>query len=187
MKIEPSRLDGVLIIQPSVFTDPRGFFMETYHRERYYDHGIRVDFVQDNYSFSTAKTVRGLHYQYPRSQAKLVQVFKGAIYDVAVDVRRGSPSFGKWVGVHLSEANNRQLFIPEGFAHGFAVMSETAIFTYKCSDFYTPETERGIIWNDPELGIEWPLKDPLLSVKDQNYLGLRAVTPENLPPYEGAS
>lgn len=186
MKVKQSRLEGVLIIEPSVFNDQRGFFMETYHQSRYREFGISDDFVQDNVSFSTRNTVRGLHYQYPHAQAKLVQVFQGEIYDVAVDIRRGSPTFGSWVGVYLSAANNRQLYIPKGFAHGFAVISETALFTYKCSDFYSPETEGGIIWDDPDLNIEWPANDPLLSKKDQKYCHLRDIALERLPCFVGA-
>ncbi|MFZ5571236.1 MAG: dTDP-4-dehydrorhamnose 3,5-epimerase [Thermodesulfobacteriota bacterium] len=185
MKVETVKLEGVLVIEPRVFSDPRGFFMETYHQSRYRDHGIQAHFVQDNLSFSVANTLRGLHYQYPQSQAKLVQVFQGEIWDVAVDIRRGSPTFGEWVGVCLSGENKRQLFIPEGFAHGFAVLSESAVFTYKCSDFYSPETERGIIWNDPDLAIEWPLSTPLLSDKDQQYGLLRDIETAFLPSREG--
>ncbi len=185
MRFEQTGLEGVLIIEPMVFKDQRGFFMETYHQSRYREIGIQDDFIQDNVSFSVQNTLRGLHYQYPRSQAKLVQVFQGEIYDVAVDIRRGSPTFGAWVGVYLSATNNRQLYIPKGFAHGFAVVSDTALFTYKCSDFYSPETEGGIMWNDPDLDIDWPVENPLLSLKDQKYVRLGDIELQKLPSFTG--
>ena len=144
--------------------------------------GIR-SFVQDNLSYSTIDTLRGLHYQYPNAQAKLVQVIKGEIFDVAVDIRRGSPTFGEWTGVHLSDENQRQFFVPEGFAHGFCVISDTASVVYKCTDFYAPESEKGIIWSDPDIGIEWPVKEPLLSPKDSQYPCLKDITTNNLPNY----
>jgi dTDP-4-dehydrorhamnose 3,5-epimerase len=183
MKILSTPLEGVLIVEPDLFGDRRGFFMETYHKKRYESEGIVADFVQDNLSYSVHGTLRGLHYQFPHSQAKLVQVFQGRIFDVAVDIRKGSSSFGQWTGVYLSDENKRQLFISEGFAHGFCVVSETALFSYKCSDFYAPENEGGILWSDPELSLEWPIKNPLLSEKDRNYPGLKDLLPERLPVY----
>jgi dTDP-4-dehydrorhamnose 3,5-epimerase len=184
VKVSETPLKGVLIIEPVVFKDSRGFFMETYHQKRYEESGINPFFVQDNISFSVRGTLRGLHYQHPHAQAKVVQVIAGEIFDVAVDMRRGSPNFGQWTGVRLSGENKRQIYIPEGFAHGFCVLSETAIFTYKCSDFYTPDCERGIFWSDPALGIDWPVKDPLISPKDSQFTSLKDVPPECLPVYE---
>ncbi len=168
MRVTPTDIQDVLIIDPDVFEDPRGFFMETYHKKRYSEFGIDTEFVQDNLSFSVKGTLRGLHYQYPNAQTKLVQVLLGEVLDVAVDIRKGSPTFGKWVGVTLSEENHLQLFIPEGFAHGYCVLSNQAIFNYKCSTFYSPMDEKGIFWRDPDLNIEWFLEDPLVSEKDRN-------------------
>jgi dTDP-4-dehydrorhamnose 3,5-epimerase len=185
MKIDPTRLDGVVIVEPRVFTDPRGFFFETYQQKRYRENGISCKFVQDNLSYSTKNTLRGLHYQNPNGQAKLVSVIKGEVFDVAVDIRKGSPNFGKWVGVVLSAENHRQLFIPQGFAHGFCVLSDDAVFSYKCSDFYTPDAEHGLIWDDPQIGIEWPVKAPLLSEKDEKYPCLQDVSDADLPVFEG--
>jgi dTDP-4-dehydrorhamnose 3,5-epimerase len=185
MNIIPTLLKEVRIIEPRVFGDPRGYFMETYQRRRYAEAGIDGDFVQDNISFSRQRTLRGLHFQHPRGQGKLVQVMEGEIFDVAVDVRRGSPTFGRSVTVILSAENHRQLFIPRGFAHGFCVLSPTALFMYKCSDDYAPEHESGIIWDDPDLDIAWPEAAPLLSEKDRAFPRLRDIAPERLPPYEG--
>ena len=168
MEIIRTLLDGVLILVPRVFDDDRGFFMETYHKEKYIKLGMSVDFVQDNLSFSCAGTLRGLHYQHPHGQAKLVQVLNGHVFDVTVDIRSGSPTFGKWFGIYLSDDNKRQVFIPEGFAHGFCVVSETALFLYKCSDFYAHECEGGVLWSDPDLGIDWPIKEPILSERTRN-------------------
>lgn len=166
MEIHKTEIDGVLIIDPRVFRDRRGFFMETYNHLRYVKAGIPAAFVQDNLSLSTRGTLRGLHYQINTPQAKLVQVLQGEVFDVAVDLRAGSPSFGRWTGALLSGANQRQFFIPEGFAHGFAVLSETALFAYKCSDVYHPEDEGGLLWSDPQLAIDWRVKTPVLSEKD---------------------
>jgi dTDP-4-dehydrorhamnose 3,5-epimerase len=166
VNVIPAELPELLILEPKVFGDGRGFFMECYQRERYYQVGIRATFVQDNLSRSVKGTLRGLHLQEPRPQGKLVSVLRGFVYDVAVDVRRGSPTFGKWVGLELSEENRRQLWIPQGFAHGFCVLSDFADFFYKCTDTYAPECERAIAWNDPDLGIPWPISAPLLSKKD---------------------
>jgi dTDP-4-dehydrorhamnose 3,5-epimerase len=166
MKVSETGLPGVLLIEPKVFGDSRGFFLETYHAGRYAEAGIPAAFVQDNLSRSSRGTLRGLHFQEPNAQGKLVQVLAGAVYDVAVDVREGSPHFGRWVAYELSAENKRQLWIPQGFAHGFCVISESADFSYKCTDFYAPPCERGIAWNDPALGIPWPVEAPLLSAKD---------------------
>ena len=181
MKIYKTELPGVLIIEPKVFNDERGFFLETFQADRYSAAGINRNFVQDNLSFSVKGTLRGLHCQLRRPQAKLVQTITGTIFDVAVDIRLGSPTFGKWVGVELSSENHRQLFIPEGFAHGFCVLSETAHFSYKCSDFYVPDDEGGILYSDHGIGIEWPLKEVILSAKDEKYHRLEDVSPELLP------
>jgi len=185
MNIIETELDGVLIIEPDVFGDTRGFFMETYQRQRYADGGIDTDFVQDNLSYSKQGTLRGLHYQYPKGQAKLVQVIQGEVFDVVVDIRRGSPTFGRWINEYLSDENKRQLFVPDGYAHGFCVLSNTAIFHYKCSDFYAPNYERGIIWSDPAIGIKWPTKKVLLSEKDRKYRCLKDIPVELLPKYAG--
>jgi dTDP-4-dehydrorhamnose 3,5-epimerase len=167
MLIEPTALPGVLIITPRVFTDPRGLFFESYNQETFRAHGIHTVFVQDNHSRSAQGTLRGLHFQLPpMAQVKLVRVLRGAIWDVAVDIRVGSPTFGQWAGVELSADNFRQIYIPVGFAHGFCVLSAEAEVLYKCSQVYSPAHERGIIWNDPTLGVQWPIAEPLLSARD---------------------
>jgi dTDP-4-dehydrorhamnose 3,5-epimerase len=175
MNVIATSLPGVLIIEPRVFRDERGFFFETYHAERYRDAGLDVTFVQDNHSRSVRGTLRGLHWQVERPQGKLVRVLFGEIFDVAVDIRVDSPTFGDWVGVSLSADNFRQAWIPPGFAHGFCVMSEVAEVEYKCTDFYDPPSERGLIWNDPEVSIDWPITDPILSARDQRHPGLSAL------------
>lgn len=180
MNLITTSIPGVLIIEPKVFRDSRGFFMETYHQKRYRESEINRDFVQDNLSFSVKGTLRGLHFQVKRPQAKLVQVIAGEIFDAAVDIRPGSRTFGKWIGVYLSDQNNRQVFIPEGFAHGFCVLSETAHFLYKCSEFYVPEDEGGILWSDPEIGIDWPVTDPIISEKDKKHPRLSELLPNQL-------
>jgi dTDP-4-dehydrorhamnose 3,5-epimerase len=167
MKVTPTELPEVLIVEPKVHGDARGFFYESFQASRYADAGIHGLFVQDNHSRSARGTLRGLHFQEPRAQGKLVQVLRGAVYDVAVDVRRGSPRFGRWVAVELSDAAPRQLWIPPGFAHGFCVLSDTADFFYKCTEYYASDTERSIAWNDPWIGIPWPIREPLLSAKDR--------------------
>jgi dTDP-4-dehydrorhamnose 3,5-epimerase len=167
-----------------VFSDDRGFFLETYHKAKYRELGIPVEFVQDNLSFSRAGTLRGLHYQHPHDQTKLVQVLVGHVFDVTVDIRSGSPTIGKWLGIHLSDENRRQVFIPEGFAHGFCVLSDTALFSYKCSDLYAPDYEGGVLWSDPDIGIKWPLKEPILSEKDSVYPRLRDIPVDRLPRYK---
>jgi dTDP-4-dehydrorhamnose 3,5-epimerase len=177
-------MDGVYVIEPAVFEDERGFFMETYHQKRYDEAGIKCSVVQDNLSHSAMGTLRGLHYQLHHAQAKLIQVIKGEIFDVAVDIRRGSPNFGKWAGVELSEENRRQIFIPQGFAHGFCVVSETADVVYKCTDLYAPDDEGGILWSDPGLAIDWPIAEPLLSDRDRQFPCLVDVPSERLPLYE---
>jgi dTDP-4-dehydrorhamnose 3,5-epimerase len=168
MKTIDAGLAGLVIIEPQVFRDSRGFFMETYSARRYAGITGGLAFVQDNLSVSVKGTLRGLHFQATRPQAKIVQVLDGEIFDVAVDIRPASATFGQWAGVLLSGQNHRQLFIPQGFAHGFCVLSQTALFVYKCSQFYCPEDESGIVWNDPDLAIHWPIQDPILSPKDRD-------------------
>lgn len=166
MRFTPTRLPDVILVEPAVFGDDRGFFMEVYHQEKFRGGGITESFVQDNHSRSVRGVLRGLHYQLPNPQGKLVRAVEGSVFDVAVDIRRGSPTFGKWVGVELSEENKRQLWIPAGFAHGFCVTSETAEVVYKCTTLYDGPSDRAIRWNDPAIGIEWPVDDPILSAKD---------------------
>ena len=178
-----TELDGVLIIEPKVFPDERGLFCETYHKEKYAGIGIDYEFIQDNHSVSKKNVVRGLHYQLYHPQAKLIYVNRGEIIDIAVDIRVGSPSFGKFASVNLSEKNARQLFIPKGFAHGFCVLTEYADVTYKCSDIYTPGDDYGILWNDPELGINWNVENVIVSEKDNQNPLLKDVPKENLPNY----
>ena len=168
MKVVETSLPGVLIIEPKIFPDARGFFVETYNKDRYVNNGILPEFVQDNLSFSTRGVLRGLHYQNPHAQGKLVYVLQGEVWDVAVDIRRDSPRFGQWTAVTLSSENKKQFYIPPGFAHGFCVLSETALFTYKCTDLYHPECDGGVRWDDPAIGIQWPISDPILSDKDRN-------------------
>jgi dTDP-4-dehydrorhamnose 3,5-epimerase len=169
MNITPTALADVLIIEPKVFGDARGFFLESWNQEKFAAAGLDLNFVQDNHSRSAHGILRGLHYQMVRPQGKLVRVTQGEVFDVAVDMRQSSPQFGQWVGVHLSAENHRMLWVPPGFAHGFVVLSESADFLYKCTDFYFPEHERCIRWDDPDIGITWPLtvgQTPLLSAKD---------------------
>jgi dTDP-4-dehydrorhamnose 3,5-epimerase len=166
MKFHPTPLPGVVLVEPTVFSDPRGFFMETYHAPKFAEAGISEAFVQDNHSRSVQDTLRGLHYQIERPQGKLVRVVAGEVFDVAVDIRRGSPTFGRWHGVNLSADNRLQLYVPPGFAHGFCVVSDTADVIYKCTDVYAPKGERTIRWDDPELAVAWPVARPLLSEKD---------------------
>ncbi|MBM81033.1 MAG: dTDP-4-dehydrorhamnose 3,5-epimerase [Planctomycetaceae bacterium] len=168
MKVEETSLPGVVIVELDKFEDERGFFVETYQQQRYSEHGIEAQFVQDNYSRSTRGILRGLHYQIQQPQGKLIQVVSGEIYDVAVDMRRSSQHFGRWFGIRLNSDSPRQLYIPPGFAHGFCVLSEVADFFYKCTDLYAREHERTLLWNDPTLGIDWPITENLiLSEKDQ--------------------
>lgn len=174
MKIIPTAIPEVMILEPRVFEDPRGFFMETYHRRQFAELGVTAEFVQDNHSRSARGVLRGLHYQIEHPQGKLCRVVRGEIYDVAVDLRRSAATFGHWVGVSLSEQNRRQLYVPAGFAHGFVVLSEVAELLYKCTEFYWPQHERTIRWDDPELGIDWPVREPLLSPKDANGVAFHA-------------
>ncbi|MBI3402775.1 MAG: dTDP-4-dehydrorhamnose 3,5-epimerase [Acidobacteria bacterium] len=172
MRVVPTDLPGVIVIEPVVHRDGRGFFLETYHADRYREHGIAGPFVQDNHSRSTAGTLRGLHLQLKRPQGKLIRVIEGEIFDVAVDVRRGSPSFGRWVGVTLTADGFKQMYVPPGFAHGFCVVSEVAQVEYKCTDLYDPASEIGVAWNDPAIGITWPVREPLLSARDSRHPAL---------------
>jgi len=184
MNIRETALPGVLIIEPKVYGDSRGFFFETFQSEKYQNLGLKKPFVQDNISRSQKGVLRGLHYQLEQPQAKLVSVFRGTVFDVAVDIRDGSPHFGQWVGVELSDVNHRQLFIPEGFAHGFLVLSEEADFFYKCTDYYHPASEFGVKWDDPKVGINWQITDPLVSDKDALYPPLSEILPHQLPHYK---
>ena len=183
VRFTETSLPGVLIIEPQVFNDARGFFLETYHHGKYDEGGIGRAFVQDNHSHSQCGTLRGLHYQLGHAQGKLIYVVTGEIFDVAVDIRKGSPYFGKWVGVTLSAENKHQLYVPEGFAHGFCVLSKTADVFYKCTDIYSPVDEGGILWADPDIGIDWPVETPILSEKDGMYPKLSEVPEEFLPTY----
>jgi dTDP-4-dehydrorhamnose 3,5-epimerase len=169
LKISETSLPGVLLIEPKVFSDDRGFFMETYRADMFRPLGLedRV-FVQDNHSRSARGVLRGLHYQEPNAQGKLVRCTRGAIFDVAVDIRRGSPSFGRWFGLELSDANKRMLWIPPGFAHGFCALEDNSDLVYKCTSLYDAASDRSILWNDPAIGIEWPIPEPVLSAKDAN-------------------
>lgn len=184
-RVTSTRLEGVLLIEPAVFGDVRGFFFESWHRHRYAEAGVPADFVQDNVSRSGRGTLRGLHLQQPFGQGKLVQVLEGEVFDVAVDVRVGSPTFGAWVGERLSAENHRQLYIPPGMAHGFCVMSEHALFSYKCTEVYRPDAELSIAWNDPEIGIEWPMQSPVLSARDGKAPPFSAVPRARLPRWRG--
>ncbi len=175
MKFLPTALSGVILVEPNVFADERGFFLETYHAQRYAEGGIAARFVQDNHSKSKRGILRGLHAQRHRPQGKLVRAVEGVIFDVAADIRRGSPTFGRWVGEILSAENFRQLYVPPGFVHGFCVLSETAQVVYKCTELYDRDDELAVIWNDPDLAITWPLADPILSAKDQAAPRLREV------------
>ncbi|WP_039069492.1 dTDP-4-dehydrorhamnose 3,5-epimerase, partial [Shigella boydii] len=167
MKVQDTVLDGVKIIEPVVYGDNRGFFLEVYQKQRYQNLlNIEFDFVQDNYSRSSKNVLRGLHFQKTKPQGKLVRVVRGEVFDVAVDIRKESPNYGQWIGVLLSEMNKKQFWVPPGFAHGFVVLSEMADFEYKCTEYYDPEDECCLLWNDPELNIQWPLSNPILSDKD---------------------
>ncbi|MCH2133843.1 MAG: dTDP-4-dehydrorhamnose 3,5-epimerase [Phycisphaerales bacterium] len=170
MNVIPTAIPDIKIIEPQVFGDHRGYFIETWNRDRFHEHGIDSEFVQDNFSFSKRGTLRGLHYQVKNTQGKLMRVVQGEIYDVCVDLRRSSDTFGHWVGVTLSAENHRSLWVPPGFAHGFFVTSDVAAFEYKCTDFYAKDHERTLLWNDPALNIEWPILDgiePLITEKDR--------------------
>ncbi len=166
MELAISALPEVIVVTPQVFSDSRGYFLETYQQKKYAELGITQPFVQDNQSYSTHGVLRGLHFQLRHPQGKLVRVTQGSVFDVAVDIRRNSPTFGKWHGEILSAENKKQMYIPENFAHGFCVLSDSAEFLYKCTDFYVPGDEAGLIWNDPQLAIDWPIDNPVLSAKD---------------------
>lgn len=183
MKVTQTKLAGVLVIEPDVLGDARGFFIETFSGKRYEEAGLKLPFVQDNVSFSTKGILRGLHFQNPYAQGKLVQVLSGEVFDTAVDIRAGSPAFGQWFGEILSAENHKQMYVPPGFAHGFCVLSETALFSYKCTDYYNSTTEGGIIWNDPDIGITWPFDTPKLSKKDANCPWLKDIPKDKLPRY----
>ena len=175
-KFIETSIKDVYIIEPTVFGDERGYFMETYHAGEFKEAGLDLKFVQDNQSKSKRGVLRGLHFQYNQPQGKLVRVIKGEVFDVAVDLRQNSPTYGKWEGIILSEENKKQFYVPEGFAHGFLVLSDEAEFTYKCTNFYSPEDEGGILWNDPEIGIEWPVEgidEIMLSEKDKQLKTLK--------------
>jgi dTDP-4-dehydrorhamnose 3,5-epimerase len=180
MKVIACDIPGLIVLEPKVFGDSRGFFMELWNRRSYREAGIDADFVQDNLSRSRRGTLRGLHFQNPNAQGKLLQVLEGEVFDVAVDLRRRAPTFGRWYGVALSAENRRQFYVPPGFAHGFAVVSETVLFHYKCTGFYSPKDELAIRWNDADIGIEWPFMDPVLSERDAKALRLQEVPPERL-------
>ncbi len=184
MKCYSTVLPEVKIIEPAVYEDSRGFFLETWNSAQYVQAGITANFVQDNLSLSAKGVLRGLHYQQPNPQGKLVYVLQGEVFDVAVDIRYGSPTFGQWVGVLLSALNRRQLYIPEGFAHGFCAVSDTVLFAYKCTAFYSPASEKGVCWNDPGLNITWPVFEPILSDKDKQYRCLSEIAREDLIKYE---
>jgi len=180
MKSTACDITGLVVIEPKVFGDARGFFMETWNCQRYREAGLEWEFMQDNVSFSRRGTLRGLHFQNPAPQGKLVFVLQGEVFDVAVDLRRSSPTFGRWHGLHLSVENKRQFFIPPGFAHGFVVLSETALFAYKCTELYNPQNELTLAWNDPDVGISWPLDNPQLSEKDARGLRLKDLPKDRL-------
>ncbi|AHY45514.1 rmlC: dTDP-4-dehydrorhamnose 3,5-epimerase [Rubrobacter radiotolerans] len=183
MKVTETELPGVLVFEPRVFGDERGFFMETFNARRYAEHGLPERFVQDNLSRSAHGVLRGLHFQHPNPQGKLVSVLEGEVFDVAVDIRQGSPTFGRWTGVTLSAENKKQFYVPPDFAHGFVVTSEVALFYYKCTDYYSPQDERSLRWNDEELGIEWPVSSPTLSEKDREAPRLSEMGEGELPVY----
>lgn len=187
MRRVETEIPDVCLIEPQVFGDERGFFFESYHQEKMAALGVQAVFVQDNHSRSVRHTLRGLHYQLLRPQAKLVRVLQGEVLDVAVDIRHGSPTFARWVATRLSAENKRQLFVPHGFAHGFLVLSEYAEVLYKCDAFYDPADEHGIAWDDPQLGLPWATDMPLLSAKDQRHLPLAALTLDLLPRYSSES
>ena len=184
MKRIDTALPGVWLIEPTVWRDERGFFFESYQEMKFAELGIRERFVQDNHAKSVQGTLRGLHYQIARPQAKLCRVVQGAVLDVVVDVRRGSPTFGRHAVEVLSAENLRMVYVPPGFAHGYAVLTETAEFLYKCSDFYSPQHERGVLWSDPALAIDWRIDSPILSAKDRAHLPLAAIPANELPLYQ---
>ena len=184
MEVKQTELPGVLLLQPTIFRDGRGAFLESWHNERYTALGIPGPFLQDNVSRSVKGVLRGLHFQHPNDQGKLVQVLQGEVFDVAVDVRSGSPTFGQWAGAVLSAENARQLWIPEGFAHGFCVTSREAVFAYKCTEYYHRPSEQSVSWKDPDIGIQWPIKRPSLSDRDREAPRLRDIGDGLLPVFE---
>ena len=186
MNVLEIALPGVVIVEPAVYGDERGFFMETWNGKCYERLGIPTGFVQDNLSYSIGGVLRGLHFQNPDPQGKLVSVLRGEVFDVVVDIRPGSPTFAEWVGVTLSADNKRQLYVPEGFAHGFVVTGGVALFSYKCTAYYNPEAERSLLWDDPDLGIDWPIEAPVLSARDGSAPRLEEVPAEVLPRYFSA-
>lgn len=178
IKVTPCDIKGLYVIEPKVFGDERGYFVETYNKQEFSEFGLNMEFVQDNQSMSKKGVLRGLHFQKEFPQGKLVRVLSGQVFDVAVDIRKGSETYGKWFGVVLSDENKKQFYVSEGFAHGYLVLSETAVFAYKCTDFYHPEDEGGIQWDDPDIGIEWPLEEGvqvILSEKDKLYGGIKSL------------
>ncbi len=183
IRITKTTLDGVLVIEPDLYNDDRGYFFELWNARKFDGHGIEVNYVQDNVSFSKKNVLRGLHYQFPKPQAKLVSVLSGEIFDVAVDIRKGSPTFGKWFSVILSDKNKKQLFIPAGFAHGFCVTSDNATVMYKCDEYYASDCEHTIVWSDKSLAIDWPSKAPILSSKDKNGTTINDMKSEHFPEY----
>lgn len=180
MKVTRCDIAGLLIIEPKVFGDARGFFLETWNEQRYREAGLDLSFVQDNMSSSRRGALRGLHFQNPRSQGKLVWVIEGEVFDVAVDLRRGSPTFGRWHGLNLSSQNRLQFYVPRGFAHGFAVLSDTAVFAYKCTELYSPKDEMTLAWDDPDVGVKWPFDNPVLSDKDKQGVRLKDLPADRL-------
>ncbi|HEY8240756.1 MAG TPA: dTDP-4-dehydrorhamnose 3,5-epimerase [Kiritimatiellia bacterium] len=183
MKFTELEIPGVILVEPDVFPDERGFFTETFHREKYAKGGIAKPFVQDNFAHSRKNVLRGLHFQDKQAQGKLVYAVSGAIFDVAVDVRRGSPSYGKWVGRRLTAENHHQMYVPEGCAHGYLVLSDESDVMYKCTDLYAPQYDRGLLWNDPAIRIQWPVLNPILSAKDAGNPALGAIPVDLLPAY----
>jgi dTDP-4-dehydrorhamnose 3,5-epimerase len=187
MRVDSTNVAGVLVIEPDVYQDDRGYFFESWSARRYAEHGLPASFVQDNVSRSSRGALRGLHLQLPpMGQGKLVHVLEGEVFDVAVDVRIDSPTFGKWIGETLSAQNSRQIYIPPGFAHGFCVLSEHALFAYKCTQYYAPSSELSVLWNDPDIGIAWPVKAPVLSNKDAAAPRLHAIARDRLPTLDGS-
>ena len=184
MDIIETKLPGVLILQPKIFTDDRGLFFECFQAEKYVQHGIDLPFVQDNFSRSYKSVLRGMHYQFPNTQGKLIWVTRGHVFDVVVDIRRDSPTFGNFCSINLSPEKIQQVYIPPGFAHGFCTLTDEVDFHYKCTDYFYPQQDRGFCWNDPDVSIPWPIKNPTLSPKDTTYPRLKDISPENLPVYE---